>query len=307
MANIINIPSINPIKLVKEGLATNDKYQTVHFDTGLYYNQINSYQSKKHYYQKFQTTDSIIIQFSSNFAPFTLRLIDCNKEIIVSGIVEQINTQYFTAPFYGYKGTIDLTGVTEGLYYVQLIASGMSLISEPIAIAEKHQNTMCLEYTNNQNDYGVIFENGETFQFRVEAVFKSFTPGSNDVVYEDEPANLVRLSSSSFRTFKLAIGAAQGVPDWVADRINRIQGCDNVKYDGKEFTRSEGAKLERNGDDFSAMAGWSVDMRERRSLEGASIENEIPQENEVIVVYDIDNSFFGDLANNQSTIIVKTE
>jgi len=48
-------------------------------------------------------------------------------------------------------------------------------------------------------------------------------------------------------------------------------------------------------------------MRERRSLEGASIENEIPQENEVIVVYDIDNSFFGDLANNQSTIIVKTE
>ena len=58
MANIINIPSINPIKLVKEGLATNDKYQTVHFDTGLYYNQINSYQAKKHYFQKYQTTDS---------------------------------------------------------------------------------------------------------------------------------------------------------------------------------------------------------------------------------------------------------
>ena len=311
MANTINLPHINPVKLVQKNLSTFDKYNFRHFDIALFEDQILNFQEKKMYFQKFQNSDTITIQFTSTFGPFSFRLLDCKETVIATGTVTQISTSYFTAPTYAYKGEIDLTGIDEGIFWVELVIgtnpSQLKFISEPIYVAENHKNSMCFEYTNSTNDFGAIFQNGETFTFRVEAILKEFTPGSNDVVFEDEPANLVKLSSSAFRTFKLSVGAAQGVPDWVADKLNRIFGCDSVLLDGKAFTRNDGAKLESNGDPLIPLRGWSLEVRESKARTGLTFENNIPQDNNIVVIYNIEDSFFGDLGTNQTTIISKTE
>lgn len=311
MANTINIPHINPLKLVQKNVSANPKYNFKHLDAALYPEQLLNFQQRNNYLQKFQTTESIVIQFNSTFGPFACRLVNCDNDVIATGTVTQITTDYYVAPTYAYKAVLDLATVPDGVYQFELlVGSGGSQVifeSEEILVKEKHINSMCFEYTNSTNDFGAIFQNGETFTFRVEAILREFSPGSNDVVFEDEPANLIKLSSSPFRTFKLSVGAAQGVPDWVADKLNRIFGCDTVLLDGKAFTRNEGAKLEANGETNSALRGWSLELRESKAREGVTVENNIPQDNSIVVIYNIEDSFFGDLGNNQTTIITKTD
>jgi hypothetical protein len=309
MANIINIPFANSIRFAIEAYIVPQQYNTPTFDESLFENQILNFQQSKKYYQKVQKTENISFQFSTNYGPVSARLIDCKKNLIANATITQPPTSIFTPPFTGYLANIDISSVQEGEYWVQVLVGvpEVSIISEPIYINDFHANTMMFEYSNSENDYGVVFQNGETFQFRCEAALVDFQPGSIETVYEDEIADLVRLSSSPFRTWKLKIGTAQGVPDWVADKINRIFACDNVLIDGKPFTKNEGSKMERNGNPLTQMAGWTFEVRESKARQGLTIQNNIPLNQRVDVIYITDTSFFGPVGSAGTSIIIKTD
>jgi hypothetical protein len=312
MANTIYLLDISPVKLFKENYSIDAKYHTKHFNNAAYYDQIKPYEIAKYYKQKFQTNDSLYFQLVANFGPVEVLLVDCDGATIVSGTDTAISTGFYTAPFYAYGCNIDLSAVAAGTYFVKVkIGSGGSLttlISEPLQVAEDHPGTILYEYTNSKNEFGAIFQNGETFSFRCEGYIQDFTPGSNDVVYEDEPANLTRLSAVPYRAFKLAIGNEEGVPDWVADRVNRIFACDDVLIDGKAFTRPQGSKMEKKSEEGYPMSGWLVELRESKARNGATIENDIALEDDVVVVYIADTSLFG-LTGGTGTdaIILKVE
>lgn len=301
MANIVTFSSSNPIKLVLKDLDKSPKYNFVHLDDGLFTDQILSFQQKKVYFQKWQNSDYIKFQFSSNFGAASFRLVDCFGAVKYTGTVVPIVTDVYIAPTVGYQCFLDLADVEAGIYWAEVVVgtSGneVTFISEPMQVRDFFINTMPLEFTNSENDFNLIFQNGDVFMFRLEAIFTECIPYSNDVVGEDDPANLINLSSTPFRVYKFKIGGPQGVPDWVVDRYNRIRSCDKVLYSGKEFTKVDGAKLERTGDPFSALAGWSVDLRERRNASALVVENNIALSNEISLLYDLDLGSYADLVN----------
>jgi len=299
MANRLEISLLNPIKLVVQNAQQN--FNTVHLDDGLQSYQFLSFQQHQKYNQKWLATDSINLQLASNFGPISYKIIDCKNAVYKSGNFTTINTSYFTNPLVGYFSNISLSGLANNIYYLQVtVGAGsavVNLISEPFEIRSNWPNTKLLTYTNSENNFSLIFQNGETFNFRVEAALQDFQPASNDVSFEDEPANLTILSSKIYRTYKAIFGTALGLPDWVADKILRIFACDSVIIDGKSFTKNDGAKLEPNRDRLNAFAGWSLELRESKARTAYVIENNISLDLSISVLYDLEVVAFGDLNN----------
>lgn len=310
--NNVYEPYINPIKLVIQDFVISDKYHLRHFDEVLFADQRYDFQEEKKYYQQYQTNDPIYFQLVSDFGVPQVRLINCSEEIIVTGTTTPIANTFYKVPEIAYGLNIDLTTVPTGYYFVKVIvgsgASETTLISEPLYIDTDIPNSVLFEYTHKKNFYGAIFQNKETFAFRCHATFAEFQPGVNEIVFEDQPANVVRLSSTPFRSFKLIIGDGYGVPDWVADKINRIFGMDKIWLDGKQFVRAEGSKMDRNGDRLYPMAGWTLEVREAQAKNGLTISNNMPTNYEVVSSIIEQTEIFGDTAElvTDAIIIEKT-
>jgi len=299
-SNKVYLPYLNDIKLVQQNYVLSDKYHIAHFDESLFVHQIYDFQEEKKYYQKFQTNDKIYFQVISDFGVVQVRLINCEEEIIVTGTVAPILNSFYNIPKVAYGCTIDLTGVPTGYYYVKVLvgigAGQMKLISEPIYVDVNIPNSILFQYNHRKNFYGSIFQNGETFSFRCEAILTDFKPSVNSVVFEDQTANLVSLSATAFRSFELVIGDGYGSPDWVADKINRIFCCSNALLDGKQFVRSDGSKMSRNGDKLYTMAGWTIEVREAKANNGVTFSNDLPTGSDVISILFDEPVLFGDTA-----------
>mgnify|MGYP000892755657 CR=1 FL=1 len=295
MANEIFIPYINPIRLYVKNLQYD--YNFKHLDVALNENQILDFQTNVKYYNKVQKKDNISFQIITNYGPITVRIIDCNNNVIANGITSTIPNIYYKSPYIAYKCDIDTTTVAEGVYYVEVIV-GMSapyttLISEPIYIASYIKNTVLFEYSNSINYGGAIFQNGEIFKFRTEAILTDFQPQRDDEVFTDQNNDIVMLSSFPYRTFKLIIGNAKGTANWVVDILNHILGLEKVLIDGKQFTVNDGAKFEPNRDRLYPLSGWTIELREAFARNGVTVSNDIPLQNDVIVTYVIEPKVFG--------------
>lgn len=293
----VQIPNINPIKLVVKDLQYN--YNIKHLDIALQANQIYSFQSKKYYYQKFNKTDLIYFQLISDFGGCTVTLVDCEDNQIAVGTSVAINNTFYNIPNVCYGCSINLNTVPDGYYYVKVIVgfglNATTLISEPILVADNFPNTALFEYYNTSNINGVIFQNNEKFYLRCEAVLHDFQPQSIDTVFEDENADLITLSSFKFRTYKLIIGNSLGVADWMIDKLANAFGVSNTYIDGLQFTKQQGAKFERNSDRLVPLAGWTLEVRETKSRNGTTIINNLPQTSSVVVSYLIEPFAVGNL------------
>lgn len=312
MANNIQIPVLNPVKLFVENYSKPAKYNTKHFDDYAFREQLYPWQQGERYFQKFQTTDLILNHVISNYGPVSCKLIDCSRNTIVTGTVTTITSNYYQLPDVVYRLFVDLSTVPNGVYFLNVLigvgGSEVSLISEPIQIGV-FPNTALFEYSNTTNKGGIVFEkgtvvqdsggglillqDGEVLALRVEAGLVDYQPGSNDTVFEDQSADLVTLNSQTFRSWKLVLGDAKGIPDYMIDRAKEVFACDTVLIDGKQFTKSEGAKWEPNGDRTYAKRGWTIEVREAHNRDGLTISNGIPLDQSVSVLYVVDPQLFG--------------
>jgi len=124
-------------------------------------------------------------------------------------------------------------------------------------------------------------------------------------VWEDQPLNLTTINATPYLQPKLIVGSGGGVPDWVAEWINRIFCCDNTLANGLQYTAVDGSELEANEEDDYPMAGWSMDVRptkNRYSIRGTN--NNTPAEN-FFVVRNIDTTAFGTFNGNASANIIQ--
>jgi hypothetical protein len=297
MANEIKLLDISPIKLVPETLTLDARYHMKHFEDAAYYAQLKKWEEKKFYSQKYQNNDTIYFQLVSNYGPVTAYLVDLDGKQIANATVGVISTTFYSSPKAAYGVSIDLTTVPKGVYRVSvIIGSGLSqykLISEYLLIDADFPYTLLFEYSCDENEQGAIFQNGEVFSFRVEAGIHTYQPGTNDVVFEDEPANLVRLSATPFDAFKLTIGDGNGVPDWVVKKVNKILACNTILIDGRQFVKTDNAKWEAKGEDNSPLKGWTTDIRPAKNRDGLTISDNIPLDNSVVLISWGETALFG--------------
>lgn len=213
------------------------------------------------YFQKFKFSDTTTIQVMSDTENFSLKLRNFESNE-TEKVFSTIDTGFNVAgeDFKIYNVEINFTSLEEAYYYLELEGDGDILYSEPIHVAEDHPNTLLFEYKNSVNDFNVIFSNDFVFKFRIEGTIQDFTPSSDDEIYNDQWHNPTILFSHPYRKFNLYIGNAGGVPDWAADKVNRIMSCDLVAIDGYFFNKEEGSTWEVNRQPEYPFSGMTLSI-----------------------------------------------
>ncbi|HEX7906228.1 MAG TPA: hypothetical protein VF487_20280 [Chitinophagaceae bacterium] len=311
MANIIDIGELNPMKFYELDPDENSIYNWKHFDRYWFEEQILSFQQQVIWSQPWQVDDVIKLQFSANFAPIQIDFLDCQGKVVpgMSFNAGVIVTSYVEPGFQKSQVEMSLDPLSEGYYYLLLtVGSGGSLkkfISERIHVLEVHENSILLQYKHGRNISDIAFDTGIEFNLRVPAVLQDFSPGSDDVIYKDQSRNITTLSSVPYRNFKMIFGDARGIPDYMADKINRVFGCNSVLLDNKRFAKSEGAKMERSGDRLYPMAGWVLEIVEALNRMSTRFSSTGEGQDELTVAYDIETKMFGAFNAPASSNVVR--
>ena len=264
MATKLLIPFLNPLRLFQTSNDNWDYLKTKDWETG------------QTYCQKWKKSDIIRMQIGVEestsvqvYPSFSLLTID-GKYITSLGNTVLLATM---GGYKWYECIISLATITDGRYIIRMSSvvdtNLLKFYSEPIEIAEAHENTLQFVYSHDENDFDLIFvpggnQSNRMFQLRIDGGFSSdgFKPASLDSMYVDQVHNAVMLSSVPFNVRTLTIGNSYGIPNWMADKINRIFSCNSVTIDGVAYTKNDGAKLEATRESGYASAGWKIDLLE---------------------------------------------
>jgi len=235
------------------------------------YNEIPAHEFQRGYNQVYFHGDRPWIQVLSAtpFAAMFMKLID-NE-----GTVYKTWQFYRSGYSYGAWFTFDWVGVfppasvaPAGVYFLKLEIqdAGGSLVfySEPISLVASQDETLKIVYTHDLNEFDTYFTigTGVNFLLRVEGGVKSegLQPGGKFTMFQDLDYQSLILQAQPYNVEKFTFGPSAGIPNHLADKLNRIFSLSSVTINGTAYTRNEGAKMERNGETDYPLAGWSLEL-----------------------------------------------
>lgn len=307
MANQVNIPFLNPVRFVEIDPVELPQYLTKHFDDYWFKEQLQSYETVVDFKQKFQTSDTIYLQFEANFAAIQMQVIDCEQNVLLTQSATQIRANKYMAGYYVYELTLSLAAFDPGTIYLKLnLGLGSKfMISEPIEVAEIWPNTVLFQYSHSKYHGDVIFETGIVFGFRCEAVIRRLDPASERTFYRDQKQNPSTLKVRPYRSFELGIGHLTGIPDWYIDKMDWIWSCDNVLLDGKSFAVLDDSKFEdQEIHKQYALRHWTLNIQEGINRASKIIGVDVNPNKKLMIVYQIDGTVFGDLSAQAGSNLV---
>lgn len=312
MAYGLFIPHACPVKFVPLDNVLPAQYHTKHMDGWWFSEQIAQYVETAKYYQKWQTNDVIELQCQTNgLGPVSAMLIDCHGNTKATISLTQKTDTAVVAPMALFEGSVPLTGLDDGLYYIVWSAgSGEAIakfISEPLHIKADWPNTILFEYSNRINKQSVIFTTGYSPSIRVEAAWtlQDFDPESKFSVYENQPADLEMINGIPYRVHNLFLGDNQGLPPWVLDKLNRILLFTTCKADGLEITRNQDAKFEKINIPGWPMSYYNIKVREKNNRDGSYLDVDGNLDKNITVIYNIKTKGFG--SNDETVQITKIQ
>jgi len=123
-----------------------------------------------------------------------------------------------------------------------------------------------LSYTNDDNDFNMIFVEGETTHEYVIDVECGFIPKdirNEQLVEEFVSQDLVNnvIYGDEYTVYPLTIGDSLGVPSWLASLISKATLCDTFEVNDKGYERVEGAKIEKVEDTYNGLAVYKLDLQ----------------------------------------------
>jgi hypothetical protein len=283
------------------------QYLTKYFDDYWASEQLQPYETNIVYKQKYQTSDTIYLQFESNFASIQLSVIDCDQNVLLTQAATQVRANKYLAGYYVYEITLSLAPFSAGTVWLKLsLGLGSKLmISEPIELAETWPGTVLFQYNNSKYHGDVIFETGIVFGFRCEAVIRRLDPGNERTAYRDQKLNPSTLKVRPFRAWELGIGHRTGVPDWVIDKMNWVWSCDNVLCDGKSFAVLEDSKFEdKEIHNQYPFRHWTLNIQEGINRASKIVGVNVDPSKKLLIVYQIDGTVWGDLSAQAGSNLV---
>ena len=270
MSSYIRFPYLNPIRFFKPG----ESDWTV--------NQIPKFYQRAGFGLRYQHGDTVYFQLQSKapneiFAASSLDLLNQEGQLQYSGSIPYSNTldpvvsaaQY--PEYNNYYGEFLIpVDLPEGIYYIRLnlmneTSQIITFFSEPLWVKHLWENTKIISYNNGVNNaFDVIFTGipAPKFQFRLECGMKydALTPSGTYVIFEDQNNKPFLLESIPFCTYKWTFGPPTGIPDWMANLINRAIALQNFYIGGRKLCRAEGAKLEPIRDTNWPLAAYQIEM-----------------------------------------------
>jgi hypothetical protein len=295
MANEIFFSHLCPVKFVPLDATRDARYNFIHMDDDWFINRVQFWVFKNNYYQPWQQNDTIPLQcITGGATPFQVRLINTSGQTINTYAWTQVTTTAIKSPNLLWNLNIDLSAIDEGLYFLATVdGTGAPIITEGIWVKPLWSRSLLFQYSNTENKQDMVFSEGYAGNIRVEGWIDGYEPGSKFSVYEDQPADLQMLNGIPFRTHKLQISAASGVPDWMIEKISRIMLLNDVSIDGLAFTQDDNAKWEMKSADSWPKNWWTLQIREAKNRFGTTFDNTGIINNAINVIHNIDANAFG--------------
>jgi len=306
----IYIPHLNPLVFIDPNKVQPAQYQTRHINESFFENSQPVWVNPADYWQPWQTSDAIKLQFIANYSAIQVDLVDLNLNIIASFSSLNSYPNRYQAGYYAYETSISLATVPPGSYRVRIRLNNSDAnirLSEKIILSDSFENTVLLEYANNRYHGDVLFETGIRFSMRVPGGIDSYDPFSKDVMFEDQILNPTQLSSKPYAQAKLILGDAQGLPDWVMYKMMWVWSCNDVTVDGKPFAKADGAKWEKNESEDWKKRGWSMLIREGINRGSQIFDTTGDPTKKLVVAFNIDGTVFGDISSNASSNIIQIQ
>lgn len=319
MANIFEIPFACGIRFYPDSNAPGK-----HFDDDWFYNRINDFETKVNYFQKWQTSDTIVLQCLSTFSTVVFKIYDKTGTLVYTKPASLIINGPGNA--YGvYHADLQLVtlSLAEGIYFIVAESTFMSTtfryISEPMSLKTTHKNTSLFRFYNSVNDFGMVFTAqpvgtdpyAPQFFFRCEASIMNFSPQRVRSSYQDQILNTVTLSATPYRQFTLYVGDERGVAPWVPDMLNRIFCCDSVFIDNlsagifKQYETPDGSKWNITSQKGYPLVGCDIDLVEAKTQSSLQQSGDVIADGSQNAVYLIDNS--GGESNDDTNNIIEVE
>jgi hypothetical protein len=307
MANSLYFPFINPVKFYLPTPST--LYHTRHIDDFEFFDSIPEWSEQVDYIQPWEKTDKIRLQFQADFGPWNFVIKDLDGNVINTiaiGSLPNLNNPDLNL----YQQEIDLSPYDDGGYRFFLqggVGTPLILQSNKQEICTQHKHSILFDVKNYEYHEGVVFETGIRIQFRVEGAIKFKSPAFKDQSFEDQPLDQSLLNSIAYRIHELILGDAAGVPDYVPDIVNRLLSCTDVKIDGRQYAKNDGAKWESNELENYELRGWKIEMRPSLNRPAMVYTNSQPINARFAVVANADTKGFDSSASGTVIPLINVE
>jgi hypothetical protein len=297
MANFSELSFANGVKFYK-----NTSTPGIHLDDDFAVNQIKSFERKICYWQKWQTNDSTKLQLRTTIAPASVKVYtgkgvlteyEFAWTLVASGGALGVNL---------YECLIDFSSLPEGFYHLYfectLLSYSVKFVSEKQWVKAEHKNTLLFTYKNSYNKNKVYWITGIEMNFRCEAGIMDYQPESDGSDFIDQIHDFTILEATPFDTFKLYIGEAPGVPNYVAKILNYIFSFDSVRIrkdltqEGLLYTKPVGEKWEATRVKGFPQYGWATTIHPSVNQMALQFNDNNELEPGIIVAYDIDTNLF---------------
>lgn len=265
MAEVIKLPALNPLQFHK---ASGGKFAC---------DELPSFEEDKIYMQKFiRSSDSIAFQVQVHedyisAIGFYIEDLQGNATTMTGSSLGVIN---------GYENwhihQDSLTTFADGVYFVVLevtinMGAGdvvKKYVSEPVQMVSELPESLLIEYSHSRNEFDMAFypdgtvDSKLTYYLRVEGGIPSdgFIPGSKDAYFIDQGRDVNLLDSTPYNVYKFTFGPKEGIPNWLANKINRILSLQEVVINDIQYTKNDGAKFEPIREKEYPFAGWQIEM-----------------------------------------------
>ncbi|MDF7810696.1 hypothetical protein [Hymenobacter sp. YC55] len=163
-----------------------------------------------------------------------------------SGAVQAV-WQLSTVKFNVWEIALDFEGLDEGDYQVDVRGTDTTegdvvATSEPIWLAEKHENTVVVDYRNKDNAYGMVWTTGIVARLRFPGAFFLPDPAGTSTVHRSSSGAAVLLASTVQRRTILRTGA---LPDWLHEQLFAALRVDGLTINGRAVLAEGDYKWDR--------------------------------------------------------------
>lgn len=311
MANIIDIPHLNPVKFVP---VQGGPQGYINFDYNLFKELIKPWEHKKNYAQKQHVSKPIRIQLTTTFTPMQILVIDCHGNTIASYGGTVVSNPAVLPGFIMYEFNIIPPDIW-GNYYLVLnvgeydpdpeVSTLVPFISGPHNTIQSLDDMLVFDYKNERNDHDVVFNTGISFTYICEGGILRPEFKRRSTTFEDQQMSLKLIRSKSYREWPLVIGGSAGVPPEVADKVSRIFDCDNTVINGIRYTLPSDSEFEINELEYLPMYGYRTIIREWRNNMGIRAEGGGIPSDRFFVVFNIESKAFGTFNGNAGENLIQ--
>jgi hypothetical protein len=147
-----------------------------------------------------------------------------------------------------WEAELPLAALAAGYYQVRLAATApgwapVEALSEPLHLAERHENTVVLDYRNADNCFGLVFTTGLTPRLRVPGTFFRQTNGGTLSTYRASAGSLTTLASTATRRQQFE---AYGLPAYLHEKLFLAFRLDELRVNGERYETEEAYETTEN-------------------------------------------------------------